>query len=341
MSRRQNRGQNLASHTVFMIVDCALYADGVRAESVEDLAGTVKRARDLPDGFVWIGLFEPSQGELEHIAAQFGLHPLAVEDAVEAHQRPKLEVYGDNLLVVLKPLQYDETASRVRAGELLLFLGNAYVVTVRHGHANPLSEVRRRLESSPDMLRCGPSSVLYAVCDAVVDNYGGLIVRVNEDLEELESQVFSPERTNDAMAIYALKRKVLEFRHAALPLAEPTHALAERDMAFVHDDMRPFFRDVSDHLYRVNDQVEAFDKLLTDILTANLTQVGLRQNEDMRRISAWLAIAALPTVVAGIYGMNFDNMPELRWQYGYFMVLGVLASLCTGLYVAFKRSGWL
>jgi magnesium transporter len=326
---------------VLVIVDCALYSCGIRNELSEDLAATVKRARELPESFVWIGLYEPSKDELEHIAEQFGLHPLAVEDAVEAHQRPKLEIYGDNLLVVLKTLRYDEATSGVATGELMLFLGEAYVITVRHGEGNPLKEVRRRLEGTPGMLRCGTSSVLHAVCDAVVDNYGAITADVARDLEELEDRVFSPDRTNDASAIYALKREVLEFRHASLPLAEPMQALAERSMAFVHEDMRPFFRDVSDHVYRVNDQVEAFDKLLADILSANLAQVSVRQNEDMRRISAWIAIAAVPTMIAGIYGMNFDNMPELRWHYGYFYVLGLLAAICAGLFVAFKRSGWL
>lgn len=325
-----------------VIVDCALYECGERQEAADgDLAAAVKRARDLPDSFVWIGLFEPTRDELEHIAGQFGLHPLAVEDAVEAHQRPKLEIYGDNLLVVLKPMRYVEESSSVETGELMLFLGEAYVITVRHGEANPLKEVRRRLEGSPDMLRCGPSSVLYGVCDAVVDNYGAITADVARDLEELETEVFSPERTNSASEIYALKREVLEFRHATLPLAEPMQALAERTMAFVHNEMRPFFRDVSDHLYRVNEQVEAFDTLLAAILNANLAQVSVRQNEDMRRISAWIAIAAAPTMIAGIYGMNFENMPELRWEYGYFMVLALLATICGGLYVAFKRSGWL
>jgi magnesium transporter len=326
---------------VLVIVDCALYSCGVREEASDNLAAAVKRARDLPESFVWIGLYEPTQDELEHIASQFGLHPLAVEDAVEAHQRPKLEIYGENLLVVLKPLHYDEPSSSVEAGELMLFLGEAYVITVRHGEANPLKAVRRRLEGEPDMLRCGPSSVLYAVCDFVVDTYGAITTDVHRDVEELETRVFSPERTNDASAIYALKREVLEFRHASVPLAEPMQALAEKRMAFIHEDMRPFFRDVSDHLYRVNDQMEAFNNLLADILNANLAQVGVRQNEDMRRISAWIALAAVPTMVAGIYGMNFDNIPELHWHYGYFVVLGFLAAFSAGLYAAFKRSGWL
>jgi magnesium transporter len=330
-----------ASHTGGVIVDCALYSCGVREEAKDDLAATVKLARELPESFVWIGLFQPSARELARIAVQFGLHPLAVEDAIEAHQRPKLEVYGDNLLVVLKPLRYDEPSSSLEVGELMLFLGDSYVVTVRHGEANPLKEVRRRLEGAPDMLRCGPSSVLYAVCDAVVDTYGAITADVNRDLEEVETNVFSPERSNDASTIYALKREVLEFRHASLPLAEPMQSLAEQNMTFVHEDMRPFFRDVSDHLYRVNEQVEAFDKLLADILNANLAQVSVRQNEDMRRISAWIAIAAAPTMIAGIYGMNFENMPELRTDNGYFVVLGLLAIICGGLYAAFKRSGWL
>jgi magnesium transporter len=330
-----------------VIVDCALYTCGAR-EPVAGPAEAIGRARNQPDSFVWIGLYEPTFDEFDDVALYFGPHPLAIEDAVKAHQRPKLEVYEDCLFVVLKTLRYVEENSQIEAGELMIFTGERFVVTVRHGEGNPLGPVRRRLESRPDVLRCGPSAVLYAVCDAVVDTYEVIATEVERDLEQVEEQVFAADIGHDAERIYALKREVLEFRHAAMPLAHPMSVLASGRLPGVHPDTQPFFRDVADHVARVVDKVETFDALLTDILTANLAQISVRQNEDMRqqnedmrRISAWVALVAVNTVIAGIYGMNFDNMPELHTRYGYFVTLTVMLTICVLLYRRFRRSGWL
>ncbi|MGH8870152.1 MAG: magnesium/cobalt transporter CorA [Actinomycetes bacterium] len=350
-----------------MIVDCAVYRDGRRvAGAVDDLSDALAdvRARNARrnggsaagattvgeavvadgrggDGFVWIGLCEPTQEELAHVVAEFDLHPLAVEDAVNAHQRPKMERYEGSLFVVLKTLWYVDETADIESGEVMLFLGDAFVVTVRHGEGNPLKVVRQRLETDPHLLEGGPAAVLYAVADAVVDRYTDIAREVEQDLEELESAVFSGRRENYAERIYALKREVLEFRRAAVPLLGPAQDLAEGDVPEVGNHTREFFRDVSDHVMRVVEQVESADRLLTDILNANLAQVSVRQNDDMRRISAWVAIVAVPTMVAGIYGMNFEHMPELELEYGYPMTLGGMLIACVVLYRLFKRSGWL
>jgi magnesium transporter len=324
-----------------VIVDWAVYICGKRQDRPDDLATALASAR-ADAGFVWIGLHEPTRDELRLVEEEFGLHPLAVEDAVKAHQRPKLEQYEDGLFVVLKTLRYTDETSEIESGELAVFVGPNYCVTVRHGLANPLSEVRSWLErEGADLLASGPSAVLYAVCDAVVDTYTAIADEVEHDVEEVEARVFSPERTNDAETVYKLKREVLEFRRAVSPLVAPTAQLAEGLEPVVHPDTRPFFRDVADHVVRVAEQVEGFDSLLTDILHANLAQVSVRQNSDMRRISAWVAIVAVPTMIAGIYGMNFEHMPELTWRFGYPLALGVMLACCVALYRAFKRSGWL
>jgi magnesium transporter len=332
-------------HNGRVIVDWAVYRRGQRQQRAGDLADALASAsRGGPDaeGFVWIGLYEPSHAELSQVEAEFGLHRLAVEDAVKAHQRPKVERYDDSLFVVLKTLRYIEETSAIQSGEVALFLGPHYCVTVRHGPANPLSEVRAKLEREhEELLACGPSAVLYAVCDAVVDTYTAIAAEVEHDIEEVEAQVFSPQRTNDAEAVYKLKREVLEFRRAVRPLAEPMARLADGLDPLVHKDTQPFFRDVHDHVLRVTEQVESFDDLLTGILNANLAQVSVRQNADMRRISAWVAIVAVPTMIAGIYGMNFEHMPELTWRYGYPLAVALMLVVCVALYRAFKRSGWL
>ncbi|MCI0688990.1 MAG: magnesium/cobalt transporter CorA [Sporichthyaceae bacterium] len=325
-----------------MIVDCAIYRDGHRIADVDDIRVAVEHAKQEGDEFVWIGLYEPTEEELEEVAAEFDLHPLAVEDAVHAHQRPKIERYGDSVFVVLKTLGYDEARSALSVGEIMLFVGHGFVVTVRHGEANPLSDVRHRLETDEQQLLAhGPPAVLYAVADAVVDRYVVIADLIEEDLNELEDRVFSPKRTNDAEMIYKLKREVLEFRRAVIPLGEPLRWAANGGLPGLAADTLPFFRDVADHAARVADQIDQQDNLLTDILHANLAQVGVRQNEDMRRISAWIAIAAVPTMIAGVYGMNFDHMPELRWRWGYYLVLALMAGVCSWMYRAFKRSGWL
>jgi magnesium transporter len=344
-----------------VIIDAAVYRNG-RRQPCEDLAAEVAALSDVPDGFLWIGLKDPTDDEFDRVKGQLRLHPLAVEDAVKGNQRSKLEVYQGSLFVVLKPLRYVEETSQVETGEVMLFVGDHFVVTVRRGEAGPLREVRARLEANADELAHGPAAVLYAVMDAVVDGYGDIDAEIQRDLEQMEESVFAGEVTveaealgeeppenlgqrrqaaGDARRIYLLKREVLEIRRAVLPLVEPAQRLAERDVPHVPQSARPFFRDIADHVLRMVDHVESYDRLLSDILSAHLTRISVQQNDDMRRISAWVAIAAVPTMVAGIYGMNFDNMPELHWRYGYPMALGIMALACITLYRSFKRSGWL
>ncbi|MEC4016707.1 magnesium/cobalt transporter CorA [Streptomyces sp. H27-D2] len=327
-----------------VIVDCAIYKAGSRTEGPADFSDALDQARAAGDSFLWIGLHEPTEDELNLVTSEFGLHPLAVEDALAAHQRPKLEIYDDSLFLVLKPVLYDDADGSVTAGELMVFVGDSFVVTVRHGEANPLSAVRERLEHSPEVLQHGPTAVMYAVSDAVVDHYLEVAAELHEDLDELEAEVFSPDgggAKNTASQIYAFKRQALEFRRSSSPLAEPMARLMSPGVPFVHEHSQPFFRDVGDHLTRANEQVEGLDRLLSDILAAHLAQVGVRQNDDMRKISAWAAMAAAPTMVAGIYGMNFKHMPELGWTWGYPMVVVAMAIIEVALHRMFRRRGWL
>ncbi|MFE1588938.1 magnesium/cobalt transporter CorA [Streptomyces sp. NPDC059402] len=331
-----------------MIVDCAIYRDGHRTDGPEDLSDALGAARGA-GGFVWIGLHEPTEEEFDLVSQEFALHPLAVEDALKAHQRPKLEVYDDSLFAVLKPVVYEPDSDAVSTGELMIFLGDAFAVVVRHGEGSPLKAVRQRLEHEPELLGKGPTAVLYAIADATVDHYLDVAVELQTDLEELEAEVFSPEgggSRHTASRIYTFKRQVLEFRRATGPLAPPLARLAGTGgyggtVPFVNDKARPFFRDVSDHLTRVNESVESLDRLVSDILSAHLAQTSVRQNDDMRKISAWAAMAAVPTMLAGIYGMNFDHMPELHWVWGYPAVIALMAVLEVLLYRQFKRRGWL
>ncbi|MFD9023165.1 magnesium/cobalt transporter CorA [Streptomyces parvulus] len=331
-----------------MIVDCAIYRDGHRTDGPEDFSDALGEAR-AAGGFVWIGLHEPTEEEFELVSQEFGLHPLAVEDALKAHQRPKLEVYDDSLFAVLKPVVYEPDSDAVSTGELMIFLGDAFAVVVRHGEDSPLKAVRRRLEHEPELLGKGPTAVLYAIADATVDHYLDVAVELQNDLEELEAEVFSPDSggsRNTASRIYTFKRQILEFRRATGPLAPPLARLAGTGsfgagVPFVNDRARPFFRDVSDHLTRVNESVENLDRLVSDILSAHLAQMSVRQNDDMRKISAWAAMAAVPTMIAGVYGMNFDHMPELHWVGGYPAVIMLMAVLEVLLFRQFKRRGWL
>ncbi|MGW0333617.1 magnesium/cobalt transporter CorA [Streptomyces sp. NPDC003011] len=331
-----------------MIVDCAIYRDGNRTAGPEDLSDALAEAR-AASGFVWIGLHEPSEKEFDHVTREFGLHPLAVEDALKAHQRPKLEVYDDSLFAVLKPVVYEAETDTVSTGEVMLFLGDSFVVTVRHGEGSPLGTVRHRLEQEHEMLGKGPTAVLYAVADAVVDHYLDVATELQTDLEELETEVFSPDgggSRHTASRIYNFKRQILEFRRASGPLALPLTRLAGAggfggEVPFVNEKARPFFRDVNDHLTRVNESVEGLDRLVSDILSAHLAQMSVRQNDDMRKISAWAAMAAVPTMIAGIYGMNFEHMPELRWVWSYPAVIALMAVLEIFLYRLFKSRGWL
>jgi magnesium transporter len=336
-----------------MIVDQAIYREGHRLVC-QDLSEELDRLREEGNGFLWIGLKDPTDAEFALVNQELELHPLAVEDAVRGDQRAKIEHYEGSLLVVLKTLRYVEDTSDVETGEVMVFLGDRFVVTVRRGDANPLAGVRARLEQNAEHLSLGPAAVLHAVMDSVVDNYILVDNEIHEDLEHIEQLVFSGTRGVDATVIYRLKREVLEIRRASQPLAEamerlfvqPHRAIVDRDGS----DVLAFFRDVKDHLLKVNDHVESYDRLLSDILSAHLAQISVGQNDDMRKISAWIAIAAVPTMIAGIYGMNFDTIPELtasisvgdsEYYYGYFVVLALMAVVCFGLYRAFKRSGWL
>ena len=325
-----------------MILDCAIYQDGRRRDGQLPLEHAYELARDGGgDSFVWIGLYEPTPGEFDSLKREFDLHELAVEDAIKAHQRPKIEVYGDTIFVVLRTARYVDPEEVVEFGEILVFLGDAFLITVRHGEASALGEVRRSLEDRADLLRCGPGAVLHAIVDRVVDDYQPALRGLEQDIEEVENEVFSPARGNPAERIYKLKREVLEFYRAASPLLEPVDRLARGHYEIIHPEVRAYFRDVNDHLRRVEDQLAGFRDLLTSVLEANLAQVTVRQNEDVRRISAWVAIIAVPTMIAGIYGMNFEDMPELGWSFGYPLAVAVMITVCSVLYRYFKRAGWL
>jgi magnesium transporter len=324
-----------------MIIDCALYEDGRRHGgklSLDEVATACRRK----DAFVWIGLYEPTEEEFETVRREFGLHELAVEDAIHAHQRPKLEIYDETLFLVLKTARYDEPSETVELGEILIFVGDGFIVHVRHGTASALAGVRARIESRPDLLACGPSAVLHAIVDKVVDDYEPVMEGLENDIREVELQVFSEGGAeNPVQRIYLLKREVLEIHRAVVPLVAPLDVLARGRIPCLHEDTREYFRDVHDHLLRVVEQDATFRDLLTSVLEANLTRVSVRQNEDMRKISAWVAMAAVPTMVAGVYGMNFEHMPELRSPAGYPLVLAGMFLVCLALYRAFRRSGWL
>jgi magnesium transporter len=323
-----------------MIVDAALYTKGVRDPGEFVLEGSRELCRG-EDRFCWVGLFEPDEDEFEAVRTEFDLHELAVEDAIVAHQRPKLERYDDTLFVVLKPAQYNDPRETVEFGEILLFIDDDFVVVVRHGEAGQLITVRKALETEPDELALGAGAVLLAVVERVVDDYSKVLAGVERDIEELELQVFSDGGDAPTERIYKLKREVLEFSQATTPLLEPLDRLSRTRFHAVHEDLREYFRDTHDELQKVVDQIATFRDLLTSVLEANLTQVSVRQNEDMRKISAWVAIAAVPTLLAGVWGMNFARMPELAWRYGYPVALGLMVGVCTWLYRRFKRAGWL
>ncbi|CAI9414646.1 magnesium/cobalt transporter CorA [Nocardioides sp. T2.26MG-1] len=323
-----------------MIVDCALYRDGKRTEG-----GThwreLRAKADRDGDFVWIGMHEPSTAEVHEVAEVFGLHSLAVEDAVKAHQRPKLERFDDMVFLVLKTLWYVDEDDAVETGEIAIFVGDDFVVTVRHGQGNELHSAREELETSRRVLSHGPGGVLYAVIDRVVDEYLDVVDELIVDVDEIEASVFSDDRTHDSARIYVLKRELAEVRRAVLPLREPLVRLAGGDVPSVTDQAAPFFRDVADHLARAAETVDSLDALLSTAFDAYLAQISVQQNDDMRKISAGAALVVVPTLIAGIYGMNFRHMPELEWTYGYPFALGLMAAVAVGLWVLFKKSGWL
>ncbi|MEA2423698.1 MAG: magnesium transporter [Thermoleophilaceae bacterium] len=322
------------------IVDLAVYKDGQREEDVS--LENAFEACHKPGALVWIGLHEPSADEFDSVRREFELHELAVEDAMKGHQRPKLEVYGDEqIFLVLKTARYFEPDT-LEFGEILIFVGEGYVVTVRHGEATPLHEVRLDLEKRPEMLKRGAGSILHAILDRVVDDYTPVLTNLDVDITELEAEAFGDETTQGLTErIYRLKRQVINLHRATAPLSEPLGRLADGRFPVIHADVQPYIRDVYDHLLRAVQQADQFRELLTSILEANLTQVSVRQNEEMRKISAWAAILAVPTLIAGIYGMNFRNMPELEWHYGYPIAVALMFGISIGLYRYFRHIDWL
>jgi magnesium transporter len=315
-----------------MIIDCAHYKDGKRQhEGKLDLDGAAQCVSGEPGEFVWLGLFEPSAEELHEVAEKFHLHELAVEDAEVAHQRPKLDDYDDSYFIVLKTAHYDEEAERVHFG----------VIHVRRGEGSELVSARKRLETRPELVKQGTASVVWAILDKVVDDYYPVTQGIDDDIEEVEAQVFG-EDDQPTQRIYFLKREVIEFHRAVGPLLVPLERLETGGVSrFIDDELRRYFRDVADHARRVDEQVSSQRELLTSALEANLALVSVRQGDTIKAISSWAAIIAVPTFIASVYGMNFTHMPELKSKVGYPLSLLTMAVAVFVLYRFFKRIGWL
>jgi magnesium transporter len=328
-----------------MIADSAVYGDGRRVDvdvKPDDLEGIRKAVQSAGGGeFVSVGLHEPDETEMARVAENFALNRLAVEDALHPVQRPKVEKYGDMVFLVLKILWYDKGSDTVKGGQVALFMGPDYVVTVRQAEGFELGSVRHDLGEHADVLKQGPAAVVYGVCDRVVDVYEQVVSALEEDVDEVEASVFSPQRTHASKRIYELNRELTTLRRAVDPLRTPMQKFAQAEINGVSTDAAPFFRDVADHLARVGDAVDALDNQLSSAFDANLSRIGVQQNDDMRRMAAWAGIAALISVFAGIYGMNFVNMPELKWSLGYPAAMFLVIGLSVALYRKFKKSGWL
>jgi magnesium transporter len=337
------------------VVTAAIYRGGRRIDTPPTLAETYERLRQEPRAMAWIGLYRPAEAQLLTVAEEFGLHKLAVEDAIVAHQRPKLERYGDTLFVVLRAARYLDDVEEVDFGELHLFVGPNFVLTVRHGQAPDLPAVRRRLECEPELLGRGPEAVLYAILDAVVDGYAPVIAGLQNDIDEIETQVFGGD-PKVSRRIYELSREVIEFQRAARPLLGILGGLtAGFDKYGTDEELRRYLGDVFDHATTAAERVDGFRQILADILTLNATLVSQAQNEEIRqltvasytqneeikKVSAWAAILFAPTLIGTVYGMNFDHMPERSWTFGYPFSIGLMALVCASLYTVFKRRGWL
>ncbi len=333
------------------VVDCAVYVDGARLPGKFTHAAALQQARQLNlagrSAFVWIGLHEPDHHQMEAVAAVYGLHPLAVEDAVHAHQRPKVERYDDTLFLVLKTVKYLPHESVhlareiVETGEIMVFVGADFVVTVRHGEHTGLAEVRRHLEGEPAQLALGPYAVMHAVADHVVDSYRWVAEAMEADIDAVEQDTFAANTKTDIEPIYLLKREVVEMRRAVAPLTEALARMNTDYRDLLSKEILRYMRDVQDHQALAADRVASYDEMLSSLVLAASAKVDMMQNTDMRKISAWVAIAAVPTMIAGIYGMNFENMPELAWEWGYPAVLGLMVTVCGFLYITFRRNDWL
>jgi len=331
-----------------VIVDCALYSAGRRRHRIDDVRLALREA-EKEDGFVWIGLNAPTAEEFDLLAEGFDLPELAIEDAILSHQRPKLEKYGGVTFAVVKPVHYVDHVEVVEVSELSIFLGERFVIVVRHGDTTIPALVRSALEADPEMLQHGPPAVLHGILDRTVDQYLDVTAAIDEDLDEIEDQVFGDDPGSDhAERIYKLKRELQQFRRAVVPLVQPLTRLAEEDVTCIPAYSRPYFRDVQDHALRAAELIEAADALLTGVMQADLAQVTVeqnrvtvQQNSDMRKISAWAAIALVPTAITGLYGMNFDNIPALHTRFGFWVVLAGIGVVCLALYRAFRRNLWL
>jgi magnesium transporter len=323
-----------------VIVDCAHYRDGVR-QNEGTLPLDVAEKCVVGDGdFIWLGLFEPSVDELRDVGARFNLHELALEDAYEAHQRPKLESYDDSYFVVLRPARYDDAKEEVEFGEIMLFLSSTYVIAVRHGAASELKGVRKHLEVHPELLESGPAAAVWAIVDKVVDDYSPVVSGIDNDITEVETDIFG-DSGDSTQRIYFLKREVIEFHNATAPLIAPLESLERGGFPDMDDQLRRYFRDVADHARRIDEQVSSQRELLTSILQANLALLSVRQNHIVRQISAAAAIIAVPTFLASIWGMNFTHMPELDERWGYAFALGLMALAVIALLTFFRRIRWL
>ncbi|GAA5042225.1 magnesium/cobalt transporter CorA [Nocardia callitridis] len=332
--------------TARAIVDCAVYVDGARLKGRFTHESALAEVRERGTGFVWVGLHDPDETQLADIAHTFGLHQLAVETASHKHHRPKLERYDDVLVLVLRTVSYVEhelhsVSEIVETGEIIVFTGPDFVVAVRHGEHSKLTEVRRALEHDPSQLALGPGAVLHAIADRVVDSYIEVTELIENDIDEMEEEVFTPRSAVTIESIYQLKREVVELRRAVNPLAVPLQMLSHKPDLPVPKEVRRYLRDVAEHHTTVAERINDFDDALSALISAALAKIGVQQNTDMRKISAWVAIAAVPTMVAGIYGMNFEHMPELHWTYGYPVVIGIVLLICLGLLISLRHHHWL
>ena len=333
------------------MVDCGIYVDGQRTPGKYTHAAALNKVHELEregkEAFVWIGLHEPDEHQMQAVADVFCLHELAVEDAVHAHQRPKLERYDKTLFLVLKTVKYVEHVSMINAreivetGEIMIFVGPDFVVTVRHGEHGGLAGVRKQLDASPAILKLGPYAIMHAIADHVVDSYLDITDLIETDIDAMEEDIFSPSAQTNIECIYLLKREVVELRRAVAPLTFALQRMGTDHNDVISIEVRRYLRDVLDHNIQAADRIASYDELLSSLVQAALGKVAMQQNVDMRKISAWVAIAAVPTALAGIYGMNFEHMPELHWVWGYPVVLLVMATVCATLYRTFRHNHWL
>jgi len=322
-----------------VLVDCAHYKDGCR-QNEEPLAIDEAAARRDADGFVWLGLHDPEPQEMAEVAERFDLPPLAVEHARQAHQRPKIEDYAQGYFLVLHTARYIDESEEVEFGEVHVFTGPGYAIVVRHGRASELHSARDRLESRPELLRLGPSSVVWAVLDKVVDDYLPVVEGIENDVEEVEEAVFE-EGGDQTRRVYFLRRELADFYRAVHPLLTALDALESSTRENVPTLLRNHLRDVEDHVQRVEEEIATQRDVLTSIFQANLAVIGLAQNEAVRKISGWAAIIAVPTFLASVWGMNFKHMPELVWRYGYPMALALMVTTGVVLWFILRRARWL